>query len=78
MLPAVTGADFYEHVDTIAPAPMRNRIAFMTGGAYTDASKTFLERTGAPCIDKPFSSVEALRAAVRQRLEVINAKGSAK
>jgi CheY-like chemotaxis protein len=78
MLPEVTGADFYERVDLIASTPTRGRIAFMTGGAYTDASKTFLERTRVPCVDKPFSSLEALRAVVRERLEVIHAKGAAK
>jgi FixJ family two-component response regulator len=77
MLPGVTGAEFYEHVDLIAPTPTRNRVVFITGGAYTDASRNFLEQTGVPCIDKPFSSVAALRAVVRERIEAINAKGSA-
>jgi CheY-like chemotaxis protein len=76
MLPGVTGAEFYEHVDLIAPTPTRSRIVFITGGAYTDASRTFLAQTGAPCIDKPFSSVAALRAAVRDRLEAMSAQGA--
>jgi CheY-like chemotaxis protein len=76
MLPGVTGADFYEHVDMIAQTPTRSRIVFITGGAYTDGSRVFLEQIGAPCIDKPFSSVAALRAAVRERLRVLNAQES--
>jgi CheY-like chemotaxis protein len=75
MLPDVTGADFYEHVDLIAPTPTRARIVFITGGAYSDASRAFLDRSGAPCIDKPFSSVAALRAAVREQLEAMGAGG---
>jgi PAS domain S-box-containing protein len=47
--PALTAALASRHPD------LADRLIYMTGGAFTEAAHAFLDRTGAPCLVKPFS-----------------------
>lgn len=67
MLPGVTGMDFFERVGPIAPE-LVERIVFITGGAYTTQATAFLARADIRHVEKPFPSVNSLRAMVRAQL----------
>ncbi len=67
MLPRVTGMDFHALVGPIAPELVR-RIVYITGGAYTDRARAFIERSDVRHIEKPFASLNDLRATVRKLL----------
>lgn len=62
MMPTMPGRVFYRHVLAIDPDQAR-RIVFMTGGAFTPESQTFVESVDNPCIEKPFA-VQTLLAAL--------------
>lgn len=49
--------------DTLAAErpELARRLVFMTGGAFTPAAHTFLERTGRPWLAKPFTGPELMR-----------------
>ncbi len=53
MMPQMGGIEFY---DTVAKLDghQANRMAFMTGGAFTEAARAFFETTANPRIEKPF------------------------
>jgi PAS domain S-box-containing protein len=59
MMPDISGIELY---DQIAPA-YRERVVFMTGGAFTQQARDFLARCERPHLDKPFSE-HALRDAI--------------
>jgi CheY-like chemotaxis protein len=65
MLPGVSGVDFHELVGSLAPELVEH-IIFITGGAYTPRAEAFLKRADIRYIEKPFSSVAALRAVVQE------------
>jgi PAS domain S-box-containing protein len=67
MMPTMTGIDFYNELERVAPA-MRERVIFMTGGAFTPTSRAFLDRSPNPRLDKPFD-VRVLRALIDQQLK---------
>jgi CheY-like chemotaxis protein len=52
MMPEMSGARFYEELSRLAPEQAQ-RVIFMTGGAFTEQSRTFLANTGLPCLEKP-------------------------
>ncbi len=54
MMPHMSGVELFEAVQKRWPGRER-RIAFMTGGAITPQTRTFLERTSAVILEKPFS-----------------------
>jgi CheY-like chemotaxis protein len=62
MMPEMSGIEFYEELRRRRPA-LAERVIFITGGAFTDAAKDFLERVPNARLDKPFD-VAALRAMV--------------
>jgi PAS domain S-box-containing protein len=62
MMPEITGMDFYEQLGEIAPE-LRSRIVFLTGGAFTDRARRFLERVPNRKLHKPFD-VDELAAAL--------------
>jgi PAS domain S-box-containing protein len=66
MMPAMSGVEFYETLASSKPAAAR-RIVFMTGGAFTARSRTFLASVANISIAKPFD-VETLRAVIRDFL----------
>jgi PAS domain S-box-containing protein len=59
MMPEVTGMDVYEQL----PPEARARVVFLTGGAFTDRARNFLERVPNRRLHKPFD-VEQLAAAL--------------
>jgi len=62
MMPQMTGMDFYEALTRAAPEQVM-RLVFMTGGAFTPASREFLDRVPNARIEKPFE-VQNLRLMV--------------
>jgi len=54
MMPDMTGMDFYGALAQHAPEQI-TRVVFLTGGAFTEASRSFLESVPNPQISKPFS-----------------------
>ena len=63
MMPELTGMDLHAILAAERPALAR-RMVFVTGGAFTDRAREFLERSGAPQITKPFAPQD-LRDGVR-------------
>jgi two-component system, cell cycle sensor histidine kinase and response regulator CckA len=53
MMPELSGEHVYEHVREHHPRLAR-RFAFMTGGAFTDAARRFVDGFDGPCLEKPF------------------------
>ncbi len=64
MMPEMTGMELYGTLAHELPAQAA-RMVFITGGAFTEAARRFLEATPRPCLDKPFEP-EALRLRVRE------------
>ena len=64
MMPDITGIELYERIARATPA-MAERILFMTGGAFTEPSRAFLDRLGRPHLAKPFSEAQLRRAIER-------------
>lgn len=60
MMPDVTGMDLHAALSKQAP-DQAEKMAFMTGGAFTDRAHDFLDRVHTPCIEKPFDSQSLLR-----------------
>jgi signal transduction histidine kinase/CheY-like chemotaxis protein len=66
MMPGMSGAQFYETLARAKPAAAR-RVVFMTGGAFTASSKSFLASVANVSIAKPFD-VATLKAVIRDFL----------
>jgi signal transduction histidine kinase/CheY-like chemotaxis protein len=65
MMPVMTGMDFYSAIAACAPAQAA-RIVFMTGGAFTDAARRFLNEIANPWFEKPLS-MKSVRELVASR-----------
>jgi len=63
MMPDVAGPDLHQRLQRFAPEQAA-RMIFMTGGAFTPATRAFLEGITNPTLEKPFE-LQALRALVR-------------
>ena len=61
MMPEISGIELYAQI----PADERDRIVFMTGGAFTPQAREFLAKTNRPRLDKPFSE-QQLRDAIER------------
>jgi CheY-like chemotaxis protein len=59
MLPEMSGMDLYEALLDVAPE-QANAMIFVTGGAFTDRARVFLERLPSAPIDKPFDPATLL------------------
>ena len=57
----VTGADVHEWVRTNRPE-LLHRILFITGDTVNQETMAILEKTGAPCIEKPFRVAQLLNS----------------
>jgi two-component system, cell cycle sensor histidine kinase and response regulator CckA len=57
MMPEMTGIDFYEEL-VRRDARAGERVVFLTGGAFTDSAKRFLDRVPNARLGKPFGSPE--------------------
>ncbi|BDG08828.1 hybrid sensor histidine kinase/response regulator [Anaeromyxobacter paludicola] len=64
MMPDVSGMELYERLGRCAPE-LRERLVFITGGAFTATARDFLASVGNRCLEKPFDA-EAIRAAVAE------------
>jgi PAS domain S-box-containing protein len=59
LMPGMTGMDLHDALSSAAPDQAR-RMVFMTGGAFTDRARAFLERVPNPSLAKPLDMVELL------------------
>ncbi|MHB8417403.1 MAG: two-component system sensor histidine kinase NtrB [Myxococcales bacterium] len=66
MMPDLSGADFYEALQRLAPE-QAGRMIFMTGGAFSERSRQLLASTASARIDKPFD-FDRLRALIDEKL----------
>jgi PAS domain S-box-containing protein len=64
MMPVLTGMDFYELLLEQVPG-QAERIVFLTGGAFTQKAREFLERVASARLEKPFE-LQRLRALVNE------------
>jgi len=64
MMPDVSGMAFYDEVAILDPE-LRERIVFVTGGAFTEAAREFLDRVANLRLEKPIDPA-VLRETVRQ------------
>jgi two-component system cell cycle sensor histidine kinase/response regulator CckA len=67
MMPKMSGEELYRHASAIDPE-LAQRVVFMTGGAFSEAARSFLDQVSNRRILKPFS-VDAIRALARELLE---------
>ncbi len=67
MMPQMTGMDLYAELFKLAPS-LAERIIFLTGGAFTSAARTFLDRVPNQRVEKPFDA-QHLRALVNDRIK---------
>ncbi|HEY8946434.1 MAG TPA: response regulator, partial [Polyangiaceae bacterium] len=58
MMPVMTGMELYSKLEEVAPEQAQ-RVAFLTGGAFTPSAKEFVEKSQNPHLEKPFD-LEAL------------------
>ncbi|MBU8896686.1 response regulator [Corallococcus sp. M34] len=63
MMPELTGMELHDALEESTPQ-LAARMVFITGGAFTSAARTFLERVRNPRVEKPFEP-EELREVVR-------------
>ena len=66
-MPDCDGEAFYDEIQRVRPQ-LGGRIAFMTGDTVSPRTVTFLERSGAPYLLKPFN-LSDLRRVVAKSLE---------
>jgi PAS domain S-box-containing protein len=55
MMPEMTGMDFFDELAVAAPEH-RDRVVFLTGGAFTGRARDFLRLNGNPRLEKPFGA----------------------
>jgi ligand-binding sensor domain-containing protein/signal transduction histidine kinase/CheY-like chemotaxis protein len=66
MMPEMTGMELHETLAREAPEALE-RMVFITGGAFTEAARNFLDTTHRPWLEKPFEPA-TLRARIRALL----------
>jgi two-component system NtrC family sensor kinase len=66
MMPAVNGFEFYRRLSSVAPE-LALRTVSLTGGAFTDEARQFLESVPNQSMMKPFE-MAALRALATERV----------
>ena len=69
MMPEMNGMELYDEIVRLAPALAR-RVIFLSGGAFTEGSRAFLERIENPVLDKPFQL-----AVLKSTLAAVIARG---
>jgi signal transduction histidine kinase len=68
MMPEMDGAELFTQLEAVAPT-QATRIIFMTGGAFTPRTKSFLEPLRNRLLEKPFEAVQ-LEAKIQELLQV--------
>jgi CheY-like chemotaxis protein len=61
MMPDISGIELYNRLARVAP-DHQERMIFMTGGAFTQQARDFLEQLDRPHLDKPFTEAQLRRA----------------
>ncbi|HVG59377.1 MAG TPA: two-component regulator propeller domain-containing protein [Hyalangium sp.] len=74
MMPEITGMELHAHLQVSSPERAR-RMVFISGGAYTQAAKDFLERVENPRVEKPFDP-EKLREQVGEWVKKVHEPAS--
>jgi signal transduction histidine kinase len=69
MMPEVSGMDLHAEIVRLAPH-QADKIVFMTGGAFTQRARTFLDQARNPRLEKPFD-INNLRALVHSLLREV-------
>jgi PAS domain S-box-containing protein len=64
IMPDLTGMDVHEHVSAHTPG-RESRIVFMTGGAFTERARRFLEDAPNQVLHKPFALDDVVRVVAR-------------
>jgi CheY-like chemotaxis protein len=64
-MPDLTGIDVYDHLRECKPGTEK-RLIFMTGGAFTDRTRKFLETVPNEVLDKPFTLSDLARVVSRR------------
>ncbi len=59
IMPEMSGMEFFHRLETLVPA-MRERVVFITGGAYTEAAREFLKQVPNRRLTKPID-IQKLR-----------------
>ncbi|NOQ82849.1 MAG: response regulator [Myxococcales bacterium] len=70
MMPQVSGMEVFRQVCEQCP-DVASRFVFMTGGAFTQPAREFLERTPVLCLEKPFE-LRQIRDLVTERAEPVD------
>ena len=65
MMPDVSGMELYERIERTRPDVARTFV-FVTGGAFTERARKFVDEVGLPVIEKPFDLAK-LPALLRER-----------
>jgi two-component system, NtrC family, sensor kinase len=60
-MPGLGGCELYTHLEHVAPE-LRQRMLFITGDTLSPTTSAFLQYSGLPHLDKPFTLVELTRA----------------
>jgi PAS domain S-box-containing protein len=60
MMPEMTGMDLYQELERCGAAALASRIIFLSGGAFTQRAREFLDHVPNLRIEKPFVSRELL------------------
>ncbi|MBW2290947.1 MAG: response regulator [Deltaproteobacteria bacterium] len=55
MMPTISGMDVYDAIG-VRSSELASRFVFITGGAFTERARNFVESVSNPCIEKPFDS----------------------
>ena len=66
MMPQMTGMELHEHLTRMAPE-VADRMIFLSGGAFTQRARAFLEEVRNARLEKPFDSA-TLRALVDEKV----------
>jgi CheY-like chemotaxis protein len=66
MMPQMTGMDLHAELERLSPE-LAARLVFVTGGAFTEGARAFLDAVPNRRIEKPFGAHE-LRAVIAERL----------
>lgn len=74
MMPEMTGMDLFDALLKAAPR-VTERVVFITGGAFTPAARSFLDRVENPRVEKPFDP-ESLRKLIRAEVARVRREAS--
>ena len=66
LMPEMSGMELFGEIERLDPA-LAARMVFLSGGAFTPASREFLSRPGVECIEKPFD-LATIREAIARHL----------